>query len=122
MIKKRIILILLIIGIILTISTVNATEDIQDPYNQTVINMNENIEINEYNQENMIIGNKEHEPIIQNNYIYSEENDIYRTKLTLTINDTTTFNTTGNITLNIHMTSHLKCDEKYFNNTTLKIY
>jgi len=70
----------------------------------------------------MIIGNKEHEPIIQNNYIYSEENDIYRTKLTLTINDTTTFNTTGNITLNIHMTSHLKCDEKYFNNTTLKIY
>lgn len=70
MIKKRIILILLIIGIILTISTVNATEDIQDPYNQTVINMNENIEINEYNQENMIIGNKEHEPIIQNSYIY----------------------------------------------------
>lgn len=54
MIKKRIILILLIIGIISTISTVNATEDIQDPYNQTVINMNENIEINEYNQENMI--------------------------------------------------------------------
>lgn len=50
MIKKRIILILLIIGIILTISTVNATEDIQDPYNQTVININENIEINEYNQ------------------------------------------------------------------------
>ncbi len=94
MIKKRIILILLIIGIILTISTVNATEDIQDPYNQTVINMNENIEINEYNQENMIIGNKEHEPIIQNSYIYSEGNDIYRTKLTLTINDTTTFNTT----------------------------
>ena len=45
MIKKRIILILLIIGIILTISTVNATEDIQDPYNQTVINMNENIEV-----------------------------------------------------------------------------
>ena len=122
MIKKRIILILLIIGIILTISTVNATEDIQDPYNQTVINMNENIEINEYNQENMIIGNKEHEPIIQNSYIYSEGNDIYRTKLTLTINDTTTFNTTGNITLNIHMTSHLKCDEKYFNNTALKIY
>lgn len=58
MIKKRIILILLIIGIISTISPVNATEDIQDPYNQTVINMNENIEINEYNQENMIIGNK----------------------------------------------------------------
>ena len=123
MIKKRIILILLIIGIILTISTVNATEDIQDPYNQTVININENIEINEYNQDNIIIGDKEHEPIIQNNnYYYSEGNDIYRTKLTLTINDTTTFNTTGNITLNIHMTSHLRCDEKYFNNTALKIY
>lgn len=100
MIKKRIILILLIIGIISTISTVNATEDIQDPYNQTVINMNENIEINEYNQENMIIGNKEHEPIIQNIYITGNDNR-YRTKLTLTINDTTTFNTTGNITLNI---------------------
>lgn len=121
MIKKRIILILLIIGIISTISTVNATEDIQDPYNQTVINMNENIEINEYNQENMIIGNKEHEPIIQNIYITGNDNR-YRTKLTLTINDTTTFNTTGNITLNIHMTSHLLCDEKYFNNTALKIY
>lgn len=77
MIKKRIILILLIIGIILTISTVNATDDIQDPYNQTVTNMNENIEINEYNQENMIIGNKEHEPIIQNIYILFQKEMIF---------------------------------------------
>lgn len=74
MIKKRIILILLIIGIILTISTVNATEDIQDPYNQTVININENIEINEYNQDNIIIGDKEHEPIIQKEMIFIEQN------------------------------------------------
>ena len=57
-----------------------------------------------------------------NNYWNNENGKIYHTQLTLTINDTATFTTTKNTTLNLHLDWDLYMNQEYYNNCLIQIY
>ena len=57
-----------------------------------------------------------------NNYWNNKNGKIYHTQLTLTINDTTTFNTTKNTTMNLHLDWDLYMNQEYYNSCLIRIY
>ena len=104
--KKQIFLITLILLILLNISCICATENNTDELEITDENNLENIlcqnsddilmQSDEINQTNQEILAQNHEEDILSDF------SPYSTQITLTINDTSDFETTGNITVNMH--------------------
>ena len=115
--KKRIILILLILGLFfIAMSNVNAENNSTINLNQTNTNP---IEIDDYNQENVVSKTNTEDKVGDNIYIVPRYSSIEHT---ITVNNTTDFDKTGNITVNIHVSGKFTMGEEEFNKTSLLIY
>ena len=135
--KNRKIILILILGLFfIALSNVNAednstvtlnhsnTEDIGISEADSTIDTDESnqnsadiVKIKDYNQKYTSIDNTN--KVGENVYIGSKYPSIENT---ITVNDTSEFNKTGNITVNIHVTGKFTMGEKEFNKTYLIIY
>ena len=135
--KNRKIILILILGLFfIALSNVNAednstvtlnhsnTEDIGISESDNAIDTDESnqnsadiVKIKDYNQKYTSIDNTN--KVGENVYIGSKYPSIENT---ITVNDTSEFNKTGNITVNIHVTGKFTMGEKEFNKTYLIIY
>ena len=135
--KNRKIILILILGLFfIALSNVNAednstvtlnhsnTEDIGISEADSAIDTDESnqnsadiVKIKDYNQKYTPIDNTN--KVGENVYIGSKYPSIENT---ITVNDTSEFNKTGNITVNIHVTGKFTMGEKEFNKTYLIIY
>ena len=136
--RKKIILILLILGLFfIALTTVNAEDNSTATLNQPNINNvkiyeddsstdidesnqnRTNIVKNDYNSENTVFKIKPENKVGDNIFIGPRYSSI---ELTITVNNTNDFNKTGNITVNIHVTGKFTMGENEFNKTSLIIY
>ena len=135
--KNRKIILILILGLFfIALSNVNAednstvtlnhsnTEDIGISEADSTIDTDESnqnsadiVKIKDYNQKYTSLDNTN--KVGENVYIGSKYPSIENT---ITVNDTSEFNKTGNITVNIHVTGKFTMGEKEFNKTYLIIY
>ena len=116
--KNRKIILILILGLFfIALSNVNAEDNSTVTLNHAntedigVSESNSTININKSNQNIVKVG--------ENVYIGSKYPSIENT---ITVSDTSEFNKTGNITINIHVTGKFTMGEKEFNKTSLIIY
>ncbi len=137
--NRKIILILMILGLFfIALSNVNAednstvtlnqpnTEDVGIIEADSTINIDESnqnstniIKTEDYNQENVVSKTNTEDKVGDNIYIVPRYSSIEHT---ITVNNTTDFDKTGNITVNIHVTGKFTMGEEEFNKTSLIIY
>ena len=75
--------------------------------------------------ENILKINSDETPLTNppdGSYYNNQNGGIYQTQLTLSVIDTTSFNSTKNITINIHLDWNLYMNENYYNTNTIFIY
>lgn len=147
---KKYLLLLLILIILINIVSINATENntiTLEQNNDNNINIDDNIICSDSYKDNQKLLTTIHTEHMDNNTnsndkinqkLLNTENDdklqdgdsngyigpysIYNTQFLLTINDTSSVNTTNNITFNIHLEWDLYMTKEYYDNTKILVY
>ena len=126
---KKYLLILTILFIILNITCINATENNTvelELNNDNTINMTENTQ---NSQENNLLSQNINNQTPQQEILTQNKNEDtlssfipYSTQITLTVNDTTDFETTGNITINMHFSFITPVHDGEFKTYDINVY
>ncbi|WP_405264962.1 Ig-like domain-containing protein, partial [Methanobrevibacter sp.] len=81
---------------------------------------------NENTDDNLLQGNQNNKTILNtppdNSYWNAQNGAIYNTRLTMEINDTSSFNITKNITINIHLEWNLYMSQSYYESCKIHVY
>lgn len=126
---KKYLLIITILFIILNITCINATENNTvelELNNDNTINMTENTQ---NSQENNLLSQNINNQTPQQEILTQNKNEDtlssfipYSTQITLTVNDTTDFETTGNITINMHFSFITPFHDGEFKTYDINVY